>query len=79
MAKLWSVKFKGADEPVQACACTAFGAVVNARNRTGWFDRPVDCVSLIREIDIYTAETVVDYSKLTVRIHDNGNEEEETE
>lgn len=70
MAKLWSVKFKGVDEPVQACACTAFGAVANARNRTGWFDRRVDGVSLLREIDIYTAETVVDYSKLTVRIHD---------
>lgn len=32
MAKLWSVKFKSVDGPVQACACTAFGAVANARN-----------------------------------------------
>lgn len=76
MARLWSVRFRGSDEPVEVVTAGVFGAAVNARNRTGWFDRPVESVVLLREVDIYSGETIVDYSKLATGNHDNENKEE---
>ena len=75
MARLWSVRFRGSDEPVEVVTAGVFGAAVNARNRTGWFDRPIENVVLLREVDIYTGETVVDYSEPATGTGDNENKE----
>lgn len=75
MATLWSVRFRDSDEPVEVFASGVFGAAVNARNRTGWFDHPIENIVLLREVDIYTGETVVDYSEPATGTGDNENKE----
>ena len=75
MATLWSVRFRDSGGPVEVFASGVFGAAVNARNRSGWRYRPIENVVLLREVDIYSGETVVDYSEPATGTGDNENKE----
>lgn len=59
MARLWSVRFRDSDEPVEVFAAGKFGAAVNARNKTGKIEEPIEDVYLVEEMNVFTGETIV--------------------